>query len=97
MSSLHLIRASAFSSGVLANALPVIKANDQVVLFDDGVYNLNHPALNKLLALIGNEKLFVIEHHYLARGLVTETTANFITMAEFVSLTEATNQIITWQ
>ncbi|WP_448555197.1 sulfurtransferase complex subunit TusB [Thalassotalea montiporae] len=97
MASLHLIRTSSFSSDSFTNALTVMKSSDRIILLDDGVYNINHPILQNALALVGKENLFVIEHHYLARGLATDDALNFISMAALVALTEAANQIITWQ
>lgn len=94
MNTLHIIRSSAFSSNDLQQALSLASENDRIVLTDDGVYNLNHPLLNKHTP----HTIYCVEQHLIARGINDNlAAATLISMAQLVELTLTHKPVITWQ
>ncbi len=51
MSTLHLVRKSAFTTNDFAQCLSVLDHQDAIVLMDDGCYNLNHSLMDNLMDL----------------------------------------------
>lgn len=100
MSTLHLIRQSAFATNDFEQCLSLLSDSDTVVLMDDGCYNLKHPSLLKQLnrqACNANLKLMVIKSHRKARAIELLEGVDEINMAEVISLTFSNQQVITWQ
>lgn len=97
MTTLHIVRQSAFNSDDFAQCLQVLRKNDVIVLIDDGCYNLHHP----LISTIENDtniQLKVIEKHAIARAIaIDETLYSVIDMNNLVELTLITDRVITWQ
>lgn len=102
MSTLHIVRQSAFLTSDFAQCLSVISQHDALVLIDDGCYNLNHTLLKPLLQdsiaqSNATPTINVINSHAHARALKTPESVNLIEMAEFVELTFIHQRVITWQ
>lgn len=98
MSTLHLVRQSAFSTNDLEQCLSVLGQQDSVVLMDDGCYNLKHPLMQGLIKQEnGTITIYVISSHAQARAIKKITTINHIDMADVVDLTFNHNKVITWQ
>ena len=93
MSTLHLVRTSAYQHDDLAQCLAVYSAEDTIVLLDDGCYNLNHA----LLAKVNNERLFIIIEHCQARAVSFEKNKQAIALAQLTPLFFLHNSVITWQ
>jgi len=102
MTILHLIRSSAFSSNDFEQCIINIEQNDDIVLLDDGCYNLKHPLMAQLLVQQPTIKIYVINNHVQARALNTDKLMSnerfkSITMSELVPLTFSNNSVVTWQ
>ena len=102
MSTLHIVRQSAFLTSDFSLCLSVISQQDALVLIDDGCYNLNHTLLKPLLqgAIAQSNStpsINVIKSHAHARALQVPESVNLIEMAEFVELTFIHQVVITWQ
>ena len=98
MSTLHLVRQSAFSSTDFQQCLSVLGQLDSIVLMDDGCYNLKHTLMTSLLKRAGNKiNINVISTHAQARAIETIATVSYIDMADVVELTFNHNKVITWQ
>jgi len=101
MSTLHIIRASAFSNNTVKNSIALLKGTDKILLIDDGVYNLNHAVLGEMTHLISKQQLFVIGAHIQARGVKCSATESElftnITIDDVVELSLSVSQNITWQ
>lgn len=97
MTTLHIVRQSAFNTNDLHQCLQVSRSQDTIVLIDDGCYNLHH----KLLIDIEKDKsikINVVLEHAKARAIkVNETRCSIITMSDLVSLTFENKRVITWQ
>ncbi|NMP32322.1 sulfurtransferase complex subunit TusB [Thalassotalea sp. M1531] len=95
MSTLHLIRTSAFADTNLAQCAQLLAKHDAILLLDDGCYNLKHPSI----ATISEQQIdiFVIEHHYLARGLALAPQSKSIVIEDIPELMLNYKQSITWQ
>ncbi|WP_448211643.1 sulfurtransferase complex subunit TusB [Colwellia sp. MEBiC06753] len=96
MSSLHLIRQSPFASPLLNTVVSLIEVNDKIVLLDDGCYGLKHPLIEQASAKIGNNNIYVIEHHFKARAVENNRAIVEISMEQLVQLTIEAAQTITW-
>ncbi|MFT5757859.1 MAG: tRNA 2-thiouridine synthesizing protein B [Alteromonadaceae bacterium] len=102
MTILHLVRSSAFSNDDLAQCINNVAHNDEIVLLDDGCYNLKH---SLLLALIEHQPMInihIIKEHAQARALNTNELPlaqrlHCITMTDLVSLTFSSDSVVTWQ
>ena len=98
MSTLHLVRQSAFATNDFAQCLSVLDHQDSIVLMDDGCYNLKHSLMDSLLKRVdGTININVITTHVQARAIETMATINHIDMADVVELTFNHNKVITWQ
>jgi len=97
MTTLHLVRQSAFNSQDLFQCCQVMLPADILVLMDDGCYNLNHTLLSNIENIISAENIKVIQHHAMARGLNVPELIEVISMNELVNLTFETENVITWQ
>ena len=91
MTLLHLVRKSAFESPDFEQCINTLASGDQVVLLDDGCYNLCHPLINKLT------EVMVIKTHAQARALAIQKNTLYIAMEELIGLTFKHNSVITWQ
>lgn len=97
MTTLHLVRQSAYNSNDFAQCLHVLGNNDVIVFIDDGCYNLTHNLLNSIDSN-KNIQLKVITQHAKARAIIiNEALFTKITMTDLVSLTFENNRVITWQ
>lgn len=105
MSTLHLIRQSAFNTSDLSQCLSVLSDKDALVLIDDGCYNLNHLLLKPLLQQVahptiqtGNSlSVNVVASHVKARAIQFPDGVTLLEMSDVVDLTFAHNKVITWQ
>ena len=97
MSTLHLVRQSAFTNNDFAQCINVLGEDDAIVLMDDGCYNLKHALLDTLLNSVATTQLSVITSHARARALEIQESVNSIEMPALVALTFTHNQVITWQ
>ena len=98
MSTLHLVRQSAFASNDFAQCLSVLDHQDSVVLMDDGCYNLKHPLMDSLIKRVdGSVNINVITSHAQARAIEIIAAVNAIEMSDVVELTFTHKKVITWQ
>ena len=96
MSTLHLIRQSAFATNDFAQCLSVVNQDDAIVLMDDGCYNVNHALINNLMKQVG-DNINIVASHAKARAIEANKTIKLIEMADVVTLTFTHNKVITWQ
>jgi len=98
MSTLHLVRQSAFATNDFAQCLSVLDHQDSIILMDDGCYNLKHALMDSLIKRVdGTINIHVISSHAKARAIETITTIDHIEMKDVVELTFNHNKVITWQ
>ncbi|KGJ90109.1 sulfurtransferase complex subunit TusB [Colwellia psychrerythraea] len=98
MSTLHLVRKSAFTTNDFAQCLSVLDQQDSVVLMDDGCYNLKHPLMDSLIKRSESTiSINVISNHAKARAIETLAAIQHIEMNDVVELTFTHNKVITWQ
>jgi len=95
MTTLHIVRESAFTTNDFVQCLQTVKDNDCIVFTDDGCYNLTHPCIEQVSVRV---ELKAISEHVNARAVnLTNTKATAITMNELVALTFQADRVITWQ
>lgn len=94
MSTLHLVRQSAFNRNDFQQCIDVLAEQDTMILMDDGCYNLKHPLMTDLLTKIN---INVITMHAQARAVEVITGIKQVSMADVVTLTFTHNKVITWQ
>lgn len=92
MTILHLVRKSAFETSDFQQCIDTLVSGDQIILLDDGCYNIHHPLLNKL-----TEKVMTVQAHANARGVEIPANSLVISMKDIVKLTFKHNSVITWQ
>jgi tRNA 2-thiouridine synthesizing protein B len=95
MTTLHLVRRSAFETNDFAQCLNTTTNKDCLILLDDGCYNLHHTLLKSAPCAVK-----AIKEQVLARGISVEQQANtvkLISMAALVELTFGYQKTITWQ
>ena len=98
MSTLHLVRKSAFTTNDFAQCLSVLDQQDAIVLMDDGCYNLKHPLMDSLIERANSTvSINVIANHAQARSIETLAAINKIKMNDVVELTFNHQKVITWQ
>lgn len=91
MSTLHLIRESAFKSN-FDHYQSLVSVDDDVILLDDGCYNVNTLWLLTLSA----KHIYVVTEHMQARGLTVPTDVKEISAKQLPQqLFNHTNNI-TW-
>jgi tRNA 2-thiouridine synthesizing protein B len=96
MSTLHIVRQSAFATDDFAQCLSVVNQHDAVVLMDDGCYNVNHTLINNVMKQIG-DNINLVASHAKARAIEAQKTIKLIEMADVVTLTFTHTKVITWQ
>jgi len=97
MTTLHIVRQSAFNSDDFIQCIQVLGNNDVITFIDDGCYNLQHSLISTIDKSL-NVQLTVIEQHANARAIaIDENIIAKITMKDLVTLTFANNTVITWQ
>jgi len=99
MTTLHIVRQSAFNTNDFAQCTQTIKAQDTLVLIDDGCYNLSHPLKDEIPKKM---VIKVLALHAKARGITVMNMAqddllSLITMEDLVNLTLSAKNTITWQ
>ena len=98
MSTLHLVRQSAFTTNDFAQCLSVLDHQDTIVLMDDGCYNLKHNLMDSLIKRIDSSiNINVITRHAKARAIDLIATVNHIDISDVVELTFNHKKVITWQ
>ncbi len=98
MATLHLVRSSAFQRNDFQQCLQNVQDKDEVILLDDGCYNLSHPLFIKVQQKITSASLYIIKEHAFARSiLIDNISINDIEMNDVVRLTFKNNNVITWQ
>ncbi|MAG77485.1 MAG: sulfurtransferase complex subunit TusB [Colwelliaceae bacterium] len=100
MTTLHLIKQSQFNTNVFSLCGALLSKDDAIVLLDDGVYNTKHPEFAALVSALGEnvkDNVFVIEHHFVARGLTNlQAQISSIPMTKLVDLSLAHDKTVTW-
>jgi len=91
MTLLHLVRKSAFETSDFQQCIDTLAFGDQVVLLDDGCYNIRHKLMSKLT------EVMVIKVHADARALNIQAGTLAISMEDLIELTFKHNSVITWQ
>ena len=95
MTTLHIVRQSAFTSNDFAQCKQVTLQGDLIVFTDDACYNLTHPLVNSLDEHI---KVMAIKDHCQARAVTLDNSkASFITLEQLVKLTFDADRVLTWQ
>lgn len=101
MSTLHIVRESAFKTNDFAQCIEVLCDNDIIALLDDGCYNVNHILLNDFKNnrfQKNNVQINVLVEHARARAItVDESQFTKISMDDLVSMTFSNDRVITWQ
>jgi tRNA 2-thiouridine synthesizing protein B len=98
MSSLHLVRQSAFATNDFAQCLSVLDHQDAIILMDDGCYNLKHALMDSLIKRVDDTiTIHVIASHAKARAIESMATVKHIEMTDVVELTFNHSKVITWQ
>jgi len=98
MNTLHLQRTSIYNSNELEQCIDIIRANDALVLLDDGCYCLTHQSLEQLKIRIPTVSIYVIKEQADARAVKTSNTwVKAISLKQLVGLTFEYNSAITWQ
>lgn len=98
MSTLHLVRKSAFTTDDFSQCLAVFVPHDTLILMDDGCYNLQHPLLADLFEKGSNPvNINVVSSHAQARAMKSPEKVIHIDMPELVELTFEHERVITWQ
>lgn len=96
MTTLHLLRTSAFSSSDLSDCIDTLSSADDLVLLDDACYNVNHPELARAIDTL-KQPIKIIDEHAKARGLELNNQVQSISLSELVQLTFIHTNSITWQ
>jgi tRNA 2-thiouridine synthesizing protein B len=97
MTTLHIVRQSAFNTNDFAQCIQVLRKRDVIVLIDDGCYNLHHPLISTIENSDGIQ-LNIIDKHATARAITIDIAlCNTISMNNLVKLTLASDRVITWQ
>ena len=95
MTTLHIVRQSAYSTNDFAQCIQVLSDADIIVFTDDGCYNVTHPCTQKVSKDV---KLMIISDHATARAIdINDTLVTTITMSDLVELTFQADRVITWQ
>jgi tRNA 2-thiouridine synthesizing protein B len=104
MTTLHIVRESAFNTHDFFQCLQVLRNNDVIAFIDDGCYNVHHNLMHNLIDNIGridsdmSIKFAIIGQHARARAIkINEEIYTKITMADLVSLSFENDRVITWQ
>ncbi|TRX56888.1 sulfurtransferase complex subunit TusB [Thalassomonas sp. M1454] len=91
MCTLHLIRTSAFADNKLQQCIALLEESDQIVLIDDGVYNVNHNLIDSV-----SNSISALSEHIQARGLSSNNIKQ-MSYTDLVKATEKAGKVITWQ
>ncbi|MFD2166731.1 sulfurtransferase complex subunit TusB [Thalassotalea euphylliae] len=96
MTTLHLVRRSWYSQQDHQPLTALLSGDDAIMLLDDGVYNIGHPELIKLIEHVST--VYVIEHHFKARGLDnTNNAIQTVSMKTLIELSLQFDKTLTWQ
>jgi len=93
MTTLHIIRQSAYTTDDFQQCIQVLKQDDSVVFIDDGCYNVNHPAFLNIKK--HGFSFYILNKHAEARAITCELSK--IDMTSLVNLTFENDTVITWQ
>ncbi len=94
MSTLHLIRTSAYQKDDFKQCIALLQAGDKIVLLDDGCYNLTHPLLNANI----KHNVYHVNEHAIARAMLENNNiSQAITLNELTQLFFTVDKVITWQ
>ena len=98
MSTLHLVRQSAFSTTDFQQCLDIVASNDTIIFMDDGCYCLSHSLINhSALSVNVGVSLYVLAEHVDARAITTSKQIKKIAMSDVVKFTFEMDNVITWQ
>ena len=98
MTTLHLVRQSAFATNDFAQCLSVLAHKDAIVFIDDGCYNVKHPLLSSLIERVDDSvSLNVVDSHAKARAIEAPKSIHKVSITEVVELTFIHKKVITWQ
>lgn len=96
MTTLHILRTSGFSSPDLLDCINTISGSDDLVLIDDGCYNINHSSIAQAQAIL-KHSIKVVEKHANARGVLLNSHFKAIAMQDLIDLSFTHNNSVTWQ
>ncbi|MCW8863690.1 MAG: sulfurtransferase complex subunit TusB [Colwellia sp.] len=95
MTTLHIVRQSAYATNDFEQCIQVLNDTDLIVFTDDGCYNLTHNCQKRINEQV---KQMLIADHAKARAIeFKETKVTAITMDDLVTLTFQADRVITWQ
>ena len=97
MSVLHLLRSSAFEKNDFKQCLKNLNPDDNLVLMDDGCYNLHHPLINEARAILAQAHIHMVKTHAQARAVNVVQDITLITLDDIISLTLSNDTVVTWQ
>lgn len=89
--TIHLVRTSAFADNKLQLCIDTLGTTDELILLDDGAYNINHASLSNL-----SNAVYVLDEHLTSRA-VSPGEIKVINYEEFVQATVKAGKVITWQ
>ncbi len=95
MTTLHIIRQSAYNTNDFAQCIEALCDDDKIVFIDDGCYNIKHHLIKSIKK---NVQLNIIEKHSKARAIcIDEAVITKIAMNDLVALTFENKRVVTWQ
>ena len=98
---LHIIRQTAFANDCLAQCLAIFADGDELLLLDDGSYNIHHPLINiqqtQLQKTFPKHAIYLVKQHAKARAMVTaHEFINVINIDDVLNLIFKHDNSITW-
>lgn len=95
MTTLHIVRQSAFATNDFVQCIQVLNNTDFIVFTDEGCYNLNHLSIKQISEQVTQ---MIVTEHAQARAIdLTKTKAIPIVISDLVELTFQAGRVITWQ
>ena len=97
MAMLHLVNKSPYDASNLSTAATIMKADDELLLIEDGVYAAVKDG--KGATLLNGLKVSVLGPDLAARGIPEDRLADGITVVDyagFVDLVEAKDKVQSW-
>lgn len=94
MAQLHIVSKSPFNDQALERALPLISAEDTLLLIDDGVYAASKN--NPFIAQLQNTQCYALTDDMALRGVTMDKAITALDMSGFVDLSFDAHNIISW-
>lgn len=90
--TLHLIQKSPFQTSVLTDCLNIIAEDDSILFMQDGIYSLQHAALNGI-----KNTAYALQDDLTARGILNcRPSCQAISYQEFVAICSQHEHTISW-